>query len=86
MKSLVGKTVTIKPKEIVGPSILMCNGPIYKVKDYPADWLFQGAFGEMHERDKSADPGKIAGVAWISWLVVEDRHHRLRQRTRVPFH
>jgi hypothetical protein len=73
MKSLVGKTVTIKPKEIVGPSILMCKGPIYRVKDYPADWLFQGAFGEMHERDKSADPVKIAaslGFHGSSWKTV----------------
>ena len=73
MKSLVGKTVTIKPKEIVGPSILMCNSPIYQVKDYPADWLFQGAFGEMHERDKSADPSKIAaslGFHGSSWKTV----------------
>jgi hypothetical protein len=73
MKSLVGKTVTIKPKEIVGPSILVCKGPIYQVKDYPADWLFQGAFGEMHDRDKSADPVKIAaslGFHGSSWKTV----------------
>jgi hypothetical protein len=73
MKSLLGKTVAIKPKEIAGPSILMCQGPAYQVKDYPADWLFQGAFGEMHERDKSADPAKIAaslGFHGSSWKTV----------------
>ena len=73
MKSLVGKTVTIKQNEIAGPTTLMCKGPAYHVKDYPADWLFQGAFGEMHERDKSADPVKIAaslGFHGSSWKTV----------------
>jgi len=73
MKSLVGKTVTIKPKEIVGPRILACKGPKYEVEDYPADWLFQGAFGEMHDRDKSADPVKIAaslGFQGSTWKTV----------------
>ena len=73
MKSLVGKTVAIKPKEIAGPRMLMCKGPTYRVKDYPADWLFQGAFGAMHERDKSADPVKIAaslGFHGSSWKTV----------------
>ena len=73
MKSLVGKMVAIKPREIAGPKILMCKGPIYRVKDYPADWLFQGAFGEMHDRDKSADPVKIAaslGFHGSSWKTV----------------
>jgi len=73
MKSLVGKMVAIKPREIAGPKILMCKGPIYRVKDYPADWLFQGAFGEMHDRDKSADPVKIAaslGFKGSSWKTL----------------
>jgi hypothetical protein len=73
MKSLVGKTVTIRPKQIVGPGILMCRDPIYRVKDYPADWLFQGAFGEMRDRDKSADPVKIAaslGFHGSSWKTL----------------
>lgn len=74
MKSLVGKTIAIKPKEIVGPRTLACKGPKYRVKDFPADWLFQGAFGEMHERDKSADPVKIAaslGFEGSSWKTLE---------------
>jgi hypothetical protein len=73
MKSLTGKTVVIGPKEIVGPRTLACKDPVYRVEDYPADWLFQGAFGEMHDRDKSADPAKIAatlGFRGLSWKVV----------------
>jgi hypothetical protein len=60
MKSLVNQTVVIQAKAILGPHAFACKGPHYQVKDYPADWLFQGAFGEMHARDRSADPVKIA--------------------------
>jgi hypothetical protein len=41
---------------------------------YPADMLFQGAFGEMHNRDKSADPVKIAqgiGFRGSRWKTLE---------------
>ena len=73
MKSLVGKIITIKPGEIAGQRTLACKGPKYRVKDYPADWLFQGAFGAMHDRDKSADPAKIAaslGFKGSSWKTL----------------
>jgi hypothetical protein len=60
MKTLVGKTVVIRLKTITGPRQVACAKPNYRIKDYPADMLFQGAFGEMHSRDKSADPAKIA--------------------------
>jgi len=74
MKSLVDKTVVIQTKAIVGPRPVACRGPNYKVKDYPADMLFQGAFGEMQRRDKSADPGRIAaklGFRGGSWKTLE---------------
>jgi hypothetical protein len=74
MKSLVDKTVTFKAKEIVGPRPLACKGPHYKLGDFTADMLFQGAFGEMHDKDKSADPaGLAASVGFIgaSWKVLE---------------
>jgi hypothetical protein len=74
MKSLVGKTVIFKAAEIVGPRQLACKAPHYAVKDYPADMLFQGAFGEMHTKDKSADPQKLAekvGFKGKSWKTVE---------------
>jgi hypothetical protein len=57
---LMGKTVTLKAKEISGPQPLACKGAIYKVMDYSADMLFQGAFEEMHDTNKSADPQKLA--------------------------
>jgi len=46
----------------------------YEVKEYPADMLFQGAFREMHDRDKSADPVKIAegiGFRGSPWKTLE---------------
>ncbi len=74
MKSLVNQTVVIQAKAILGPHAFACKGPHYQVKDYPADWLFQGSFGEMHERDKSVDPVKVAakfGFHGSSWKTLE---------------
>jgi hypothetical protein len=74
MKSLVGKTVVMKAREITGPRAFACKGPKYKLSDFTADMLFQGAFGEMHEKDKSVDPGKVAagvGFQGASWKVLE---------------
>jgi hypothetical protein len=58
--SLLGKTVTIAPGGISGPKVFACKGAHYKLTDYTADLLFQGAFGEMHDADKAKDPGKLA--------------------------
>jgi len=74
MNSLLGTTVTIEVKAIRGPRALACSNVRYKVKDYPAGMLFQGAFGELHERDKSADPVKIAerlGFRGSRWKTLE---------------
>ena len=74
MKTLVGKTVIFKADEIAGPRQVACKGPRYIVKDYPADMLFQGAFGEMHSRDQSVDPQKLAaklGFKGKSWQTLE---------------
>ncbi len=74
MKSLVGKTVTIRPNRIEGPRQVACSNPKYVVKDYPADMLFQGAFGEMRSKDKNVDPGKVAaglGFKGSSWKTLE---------------
>ena len=73
-KSLVGKIVIIKAKSIEGPRQVACRAPKYKMLDYPADMLFQGMFGEMHERDKSIDPGKVAsqvGFRGSRWKTLE---------------
>lgn len=74
MKSLVGKTTVIKASEITGPRVLACRDPKYRVVDYPAAMLFQGAFDEMRRRDKSADPGKIGsklGFQGSKWKTLE---------------
>ena len=71
---LVGKTVTLKAKEIAAPQPIACKGAVYKVTDYSADMLFQGAFEEMHDTNKSADPQKLAeslGFTGKSFQTVE---------------
>jgi hypothetical protein len=59
MKLLVGKTVTFSAKAIEATRGA-CENPHYVMKDYPADYLFQGSFGEMQRRDKAVDPVKVA--------------------------
>jgi len=74
MRSLVGKMIVVKTKEIAGPRPMACKDPNYRVKDFPAGMLFQGAFEEMQTRDKSADPVKIAeklGFRGSSWKTLE---------------
>lgn len=73
-KTFVGKVITIGARSIAGPPPLACRNPHYAVKDYPADMLFQGMFGEMHDRDKSVDPAKVAesaGFHGAKWKTLE---------------
>jgi hypothetical protein len=73
-KEFIGTTVTFAPKAIRGRGILTCANPKYDLKDYTADMLFQGMFGEMHARDTAADPVKIAenvGFHGASWKTLE---------------
>lgn len=58
--SFLGKALSIRPNEIAGPRVFTCQRPRYALKEYPAADLFQGAFGEMRERDPAIDPGKLA--------------------------
>jgi hypothetical protein len=58
--ALLGKTVTLAAAAISGPKAFACKGPHYKLSNFTADMLFQGAFGDMHDRDKKADPRKLA--------------------------
>jgi hypothetical protein len=62
MRALIGKTIALTPTAISGPKVFVCKGPHYKVSDFTADMLFQGAFEEMHDADKSADPQKLAAA------------------------
>jgi hypothetical protein len=58
--ALLGKTVSIRPKEIAGPRNFVCARPKYALKDFSASELFEGAFGEMRERDPGIDPNALA--------------------------
>ena len=74
MKSLVGKSIVITARTITGPKGFACSNPAYHVRDYPADMLFQGAFGEMQRRDKSVHPSQVAakiGFHGSSWKTLE---------------
>jgi hypothetical protein len=57
---MLGKSLVFKQGEIAGPQPFACKRARYKVKDYTADMVFQGAFADMQAKDKSADPTKIA--------------------------
>lgn len=57
---LMGKAIVFTSKAIAGPQPFACQDPHYKLADYTADLLFQGAFDEMRRQDKSVDPGKMA--------------------------
>ncbi len=73
-RTLVDKTVTITAKGIQGPHAVDCPKVRYEVKEYPADMLFEGAFGEMQARDKSVDPAKVAasvGFHGSHWKTLE---------------
>src|SRR5688572_18958726 len=60
IKSLVGKTITLKADAIEGPGSFPCKGPKYEVIEGGPDMLFQGAFGQMHAENASHDPQKLA--------------------------
>jgi len=72
--ALMGKTVIFGGKEISGPKVFACKGPHYKLSDFTADMLFQGAFDEMRDNDKSVDPAKLAaslGFTGTSFKTLE---------------
>jgi hypothetical protein len=57
---LMGKTITFKAKEIAGPRPFAYAKPQYKLADYGADMVFQGAFDEMHHSNSNVDPKVLA--------------------------
>jgi hypothetical protein len=74
MKELAGQMIAFKSKEIEGPRQAACKGPKYRVGNSPVLGLFQGAFDEMHRRDPSLDPAKMAaqvGFQGHSWKTLE---------------
>jgi len=73
-KALVGQAIAVGKNSISGPRQLTCKNAHYQMKEYPADMLFQGMFGEMQARDKSVDPGKTAatvGFQGSKWKTLE---------------
>jgi len=79
---LIGKSVVLAPKAITGPSPFACAAPHYKVSNFAADMIFQGAFGEMQSTNKAADPNQIAAS-----LGFRSRHQDAGNRLpdRLPF-
>jgi len=74
MKTLAGTTVMFTANAIRGPRALACSALRYRVRNDPADMLFQGAFGEMHARNNASDPAKIAaalGFRGSRWKTLE---------------
>jgi hypothetical protein len=57
---LLGKTIAFNAREITGPRPFACAAPHYKISDFTADMIFQGAFAEMQSKNKSIDPNKVA--------------------------
>ena len=57
---LAGKALVFNARKIDGPAPFACAAPHYKLIDYEADMLFQGAFDEMRSNDKMVDPNKLA--------------------------
>lgn len=73
-KELLGQMVVFKLKAIEGPRQTACKGPRYKVATVPAEGLFQGELDEMHRRDQSVDPNRMAaqvGFKGTSWKSLE---------------
>jgi hypothetical protein len=79
---LIGKTVTLGARQISGPSPLACASAHYKVSDFTADMIFQGAFGEMKSNNKSVDPGKIAASLGFSGASIKT----LETGCEIDFH
>jgi hypothetical protein len=74
MKGLVGKTVTFTAAAVQGPREVACKSPRYTIREDPANMLFEGAFDEMHTKDKSVDPQKVAmslGFRGAKWKTLE---------------
>lgn len=57
---LIGKSIVLKATEISGPSPFACTRPKYRVADYSADMIFQGAFDDMPRVGKKGDSAILA--------------------------
>ncbi len=50
----------LAPAAISGPKVFACKGPHYKLSNFTADMLFLGTFEDMNDKDKKAEPRKLA--------------------------
>ncbi len=79
---LIGKSLVLASKAISGPHPFACTAPHYKVSDFTADMIFQGAFGEMQSANKAADPNKIAASLGFSGSTIKT----LETGCEIDFH
>lgn len=79
---LIGKSVVLAPKAMTGPSPFACAAPHYKVSNFTADMIFQGAFGEMQSSNKAADPNEIAASLGFSGTSIKT----LETGCEIDFH
>ena len=79
---LLGKTIVLKVNGIDGPRPFACTGPKYKVSDFTANLIFQGAFEAMQSNNKSVDPNKIAASLGFSGTSIKT----LETGCEIDFH
>jgi hypothetical protein len=73
-RSLIGKTIRFTPREIAGPKVFACSDPKYRVVDWPAEMLFQGALDEMRQANPAVSPLSLAhslGFEGTTWKSLE---------------
>lgn len=79
---LIGKTVVFAPKRISGPNPFACTAPHYKISEFAADTIFQGALGEMQANDNKVDPDKLAASLGFSGRSIKT----LETGCEIDFH
>jgi hypothetical protein len=82
---LLGKTIAIRSREIAGPDPFACRGPHYKVSQFTADMVFQGAFETMQSNDKAVDPAKLAASLGFSPGTIKTLSRPSRPAARSTF-
>jgi hypothetical protein len=58
--ALVGKVVRLTPRAIEGPGVFHCRGPHYKLTSYGPDMIFEGALGEIQDRNPRETAAALA--------------------------
>ena len=79
---LMGKIVVVRVKDISRPRPFTCAKPQYKLTDYGADMIFQGAFVEMPRSSKTTDPKALAALLGFTG----DKIKTLETGCEIDFH